>query len=147
MQHPLTKIAHEPLAPLVSIGKDRSISGGLTEEQLNEYPWYKVTRLELGTLLSENKVPTVTDKGEIEVSAADSKIIFVKDMAMGSFRGEVMAALHTELSKEEYLFPPGATYKVPKSEDQIPKNPTIFPVSLLRKFTHTFLMRDPKVGF
>ncbi|KZS95743.1 hypothetical protein SISNIDRAFT_438297 [Sistotremastrum niveocremeum HHB9708] len=140
MQHPYTRTIHEPFVPLKLFSKTRTFQG-FTEEWCRKSPWYDVTRTDVATLLSENKVPYIDEHGNLQSTPAGSKILFIKDMAQNIFRPEAIVAVKPE--DPNFKAPEGSHFDVPVDLDGVPENPTYLPVSLLRKFTHTFLIRDP----
>ncbi|KZT38264.1 hypothetical protein SISSUDRAFT_1033490 [Sistotremastrum suecicum HHB10207 ss-3] len=140
--HPGTKVAHEPFLRVSALSGVDTIHGDRAFENSDKSPWYNVTRMDIASILSDNALPTFDSDGKLQADAADERTVFVKDMAQSAFRGEALAALRTDT--KTFRGPDDAhTYQPPSPIDATPINPTIFPVSVLRKFTHAFLIRDP----
>lgn len=139
-EHPNIKVAHEPWIPILGSSNLDTIYADRIPYDLE---WRNTTRLEVAALLADNKLPEIRD-GVLQGDLDDQKIVFIKEMAQAAFSGEAMVAIRPEST---FKAPEGALeYQVPDPVDSTPGNPTVFPVSLLRKFTHTFLIRDPGVS-
>ncbi|KZS88090.1 hypothetical protein SISNIDRAFT_273701 [Sistotremastrum niveocremeum HHB9708] len=136
-EHPNIKVAHEPLIPILGSSNIDLIYSDRIPFDLE---WRDVTRVDAAQLLAENKLPRVED-GILRGDEDDGKSVFIKEMAQSAFSAEAMVAIRPEST---FQAPEGsAAYSVPDPVDATPSNPTVFPVELLKKFTHTFLIREP----
>ncbi|KZS96404.1 hypothetical protein SISNIDRAFT_451120 [Sistotremastrum niveocremeum HHB9708] len=144
--HPQIKVAHEPFPHTMNFSNADNIENKPAFPIEETSPWYNATRVDIASILSENKLHEPDEKtGKIVAGPEDGKVIFIKDMAQYSlpnaeFRNH--RDLKTKFVAED--FPDELAKDISQIQNESIKNPTVFPVSLLRKFTHAFLIREPE---
>ncbi|KZS96387.1 hypothetical protein SISNIDRAFT_547812 [Sistotremastrum niveocremeum HHB9708] len=140
-QHPDVKVSQDPFIQTITASHIDNVDVHQTREPS---PWQNVKRIDIANMFSENRLPILDDETQTIVEGPyDRKIVLVKDMAQCAFRGEALVSIRADLNN--FRAPKGSTpYVVPDPIDATPENPTVFPVSLLRKFTHVFLVREPE---
>ncbi|KZT40726.1 hypothetical protein SISSUDRAFT_1043875 [Sistotremastrum suecicum HHB10207 ss-3] len=141
VQHPMLKVANEPFIQVIQGSQLDNIDShpGLAIPS----PWFNTTRVDIATKLSENKLPEPdAASGTINFGPDDGRIVFIKDMAQYGLRSDVFKRLRELKTRMASGVDDGEAIDDPLSTT--PENPTVFPVSLLRKFNHTFLIREPE---
>jgi len=140
MQRPDTAVFHEPLGDPFYFSQSRPCRR-YTDEQCHQKckeNWNSTVEAVLQNLL--RSVP----KGK--------KFIFIKDMAQYIFPAETLTKLHPDshvYQKNYHQDQAAATQSKQvdegnENEYDEDDNPTVLPVSLLRQFKHTFLIRTPR---